>query len=87
MLVHIYTTPSLNIYDDIIRSVMFIVISLIIIYLSEKIDKNKEILIESEKNFRELAENVTSGILIKQFNETIVYANKKISDILRAFSV
>ncbi|MGA1791934.1 MAG: PAS domain S-box protein [bacterium] len=82
MFVHIYTTPFLNIYDDIIRSVMFLVISIIIIFLSEKIDKNKEILIEREKNFRELAENVTSGILIKQSDGTIVYANKKISDIL-----
>ena len=82
MSVHIYTTPSLNIYDDIIRSVMFIVISIIIIYLSEKIDKNKEILTENEKSFRELAEYVTSGILIKQSDGTILYANKKISEIL-----
>jgi len=79
---HIFWGPKKTVFDDFIRGCMFMVISFMIAFLSEKISISEKMLKENEANFRALTENAYEGIIIATDEGDILYVNEGMSRII-----
>lgn len=71
------------IYDDILRSIIFISVSIIIVVLSERIEKSQIKLKTSEEMFRSVVETAIDGIITSNMSGDVVFANKSFQKIFQ----
>nr|WP_243687569.1 PAS domain S-box protein [Methanobacterium formicicum] len=63
-------------YDDIFRSVIFIIVSIITVILSERIEKSQIKLKTSEESFRSVVESAIDGIITTNLEGNVVFVNE-----------
>ncbi len=63
-------------YDEIIRSIMFMIISVFVIMLSEIIERNQEISRENDEKFRLVVQSANDAIILTDSNDNIVGSNR-----------
>ena len=82
ILSHIFSGEiGLSVTEDYFRSVMFIFVGVIVVILSEEIEKSKEILVESEEKYRSVVESAMAAIITLNRRGTIVSWNGGAHDI------
>ncbi|MEZ4524786.1 MAG: PAS domain S-box protein [Desulfobacterales bacterium] len=64
ILSHIFLKPDAPLPDDLLRALMFIVVSVFVIYVKQQNDMAMSRIVASEKKFRELFENIGDGVCI-----------------------
>ncbi len=69
ILSHIFLKPEAPLPDDLVRALMFVVVSFFVIYMKKENDKAMSRIVTSEKKFRELFENIGEGVCIYQVME------------------
>jgi PAS domain S-box-containing protein len=72
---------ALPVTEDYFRSAMFIFVGVIVVILSDEIEKSKEILVESEKKYRSVVESAMAAIITLNRGGTIVSWNSGAHDI------
>lgn len=63
-------------YDDLFRSVIFIIVSIITVILSERIEKSQIKLKTSEESFRSVVESAIDGIITTNLEGNVVFVNE-----------
>ena len=63
-------------YDDLFRSVIFIIVSVITVILSERIEKSQIKLKTSEESFRSVVESAIDGIITTNLEGNVVFVNE-----------
>ena len=71
---HVFLRLDTEIFNDFLRAPMFLVVSIVIVLLSEHIKKREVKVREGEERFRTLVENSLTGFSIVQ-NNKIIYQN------------
>lgn len=67
---------NVSLTDDYIRTAMFLIIGLVVAYLSERIKKTERILTESEEKYRSVIESANEAIITADSNGDITSWNK-----------
>ncbi|MEN6294327.1 MAG: PAS domain S-box protein, partial [Methanobacterium sp.] len=82
ILSHVFSGKiSLPITEDYFRSIMFIFVGVIVVILSDEIEKSREILSESEEKYRSVVEYATAAIITLNRDGIIISWNKGAHDI------
>jgi PAS domain S-box-containing protein len=72
---HYISGVNYPLYDDLFRSLMFLIIGVVVAILSEEISANQQKLKESEKKFASVAKTAVDGILTTDHLGKIVFVN------------
>ncbi len=71
----IYGGMNISLTDDFIRMAMFLIVGLIVAYLSEKINKTDKIMSESREKYRSVVESANEAIITVDSDEKITSWN------------
>ncbi|MBM4241970.1 MAG: PAS domain S-box protein [Euryarchaeota archaeon] len=81
ILTHLFSDSGDHLLEeDYIRSFMFMVVGVVVTFLSERIQKTENRLIESARKFWSVAESAIDGIITTDTNGNIVQFNKSLPD-------